>query len=366
MEGTAPEIERRQLVIYKYEAHRVQRDAPPIVIGLQNGNGHAKNGHATNGTTTKASNGRKAALTADESSMPRLPLPGVPDSIREGGHYVSLKVDFVLALPDWGSLHWTAILDVETLAVLYVRPHVDDVTGLVFDIDPVTTNGGPSPSATSAALNPVRVAEPLLGLNAPSNGTQSLAGDTVALVDSESPTDAAPTEPGGTNFDFDARTNGFSAVNAYVHCDRFFRLVDSMGFTRPSYFGGTSFPSSIDHRGSMNTGNGIEINAHCVGTTGGAGIARTTFALADTGDTASPDRHRRRLPRRAARAGRARRALQPRQLGQLRLRAQRGRQHRRDHERSRFAGARPVRHVPVGQHRPAPRPPAERRLGMGG
>jgi hypothetical protein len=283
VEGKAPEIERRQLVIYKYEAHRVQRDAPPVVIGLQNGNGHAKNGH-----TKKASNGQKVALTADESSMPRLPLPGVPDSIKEGEHYVSLKVDFVLALPDWGSLHWTAILDVETLTVLYVRPHVDDVTGLVFDIDPVTTNGGPSPSATSAALNPVRVAEPLLGLNAPSNGTQSLAGDTVSLVDSESPTDVAPTEPGGTNFDFDARTNGFSAVNAYVHCDRFFRLVDGMGFTRPSYFGGTSFPASVDHRGSIGTGSGIEVNAHCVGTTGGAGIARTTFALADTGDTGHP------------------------------------------------------------------------------
>ena len=52
-------------------------------------------------------------------------------------------------------------------------------TGLVFDIDPVTTNGGPLPSANSAALNPVRVAETLLGLTAPTAGTQTLTGDTV-------------------------------------------------------------------------------------------------------------------------------------------------------------------------------------------
>ena len=136
----------------------------------------------------------------------------------------------------------------------------------MFEVDPITTNGGPAPSGTSATLNPVRVSRPLLGLNPPVGGTQSLSGDTVSLVDSEAPTIAGPTEPGGSNFDFDARTNEFSAVNAYVHCDRFFRLVDSMGFSRATYFGGTTFPSSVDHRGRMNTTDGIEVNAHCVGT----------------------------------------------------------------------------------------------------
>jgi hypothetical protein len=58
---------------------------------------------------------------------------------------------------------------------------VDDVSGLVFDIEPITTSGGPAPSATSAALNPVRVAELLLGLVAPVNGVQSLTGDNVTL-----------------------------------------------------------------------------------------------------------------------------------------------------------------------------------------
>lgn len=271
-----PEIERRELVVYQYDPERVQRDGPPsVVIGV------APDGEA-------ATEAEAAANRTDERSLPWLPLPPVPDAIVDGDHYVSIKVDFMLGLEAWGELHWTAILDVDSLAVLYLRPHVDDITGLVFDIDPMTTNGGPAATSSSALLNPIRVAEALLGLNAPSNGTQSLKGDTVTLVDSEAPTVAAPTEPTGSNFDFDARTNDFSAVNAYVHCDRFFRLVDSMGLTRSSYFSGTSFPTSIDQRGSVFTTDGVEVNAHCVGTTGGSGIARTTFALASTADSAHP------------------------------------------------------------------------------
>lgn len=271
-------IHQRQLVIYQYDPDRVQRDAPSPIIVERAGNGRSGKPGAT-----------QAAQPPLESSMPWLPLPSVPPTIEAGHHYVCVKVDFALTLPQWGALQWTAILDVENLSVLYLRPHVDDVTGLVFDIDPITTSGGPLPSAGSAALNPVRVPETLLGLNAPSGGTQSLTGDTVALSDAESPTVAAPTEPGGTNFDFDARTDNFSAVNAYVHCDRFFRLVDSMGFSRASYFGGTTFPTTVDHRGSMNNPpTGIEVNAHCLGTAGGKGILQTTFALADTGDTTHP------------------------------------------------------------------------------
>ena len=262
-------IEGRQLVVYRYEPDQVQRDPAPVAIGIAGPHGSTGLG----------------------GSLPRLPLTPVPDAIRPGQHYVCVKVDFALTLPGWGELHWTAILDVATLAPLYLRPFVDDVTGLVFDVDPITTNGGPAASGTSAQLNPVRVAETLQGLAAPVGGTQSLVGDTVSLVDSELPTIAAPTEPGGTNFDFDARTDSFSAVNAYVHSDRFFRLTDSMGLTRSVFYPGTTFPTSVDQRGlgSLPTDpQGLDINAHCLGNAGGNGIGRTTFALADLGDTTNP------------------------------------------------------------------------------
>jgi zinc metalloprotease ZmpB len=279
-------IERRELIVYQYDKDKVQRDGLGTVTGEPRTNGSSGNGR----TTTKKMQTKTGAEIRQpvEASLPWLALPPIAGSFVDGEHYVCVKVDFGLRTPDWGDLQWTAILDIDTLTTLYLRPHVDDVTGLVFEIDPVTTNGGPLPNANNTSLNPLRVSRTLLGLNAPTGGTQALAGDTVSLIDSEAPTVAAGTEPSGTNFDFDSRTNDFSAVNAYVHCDRFFRLVDSMGFTRAGYFPGTTFPSSVDHRGSMGTSTGIEVNAHCLGTTGGAGILRTTFALADTGDTTHP------------------------------------------------------------------------------
>jgi hypothetical protein len=216
-----------------------------------------------------------------------LPLPPVAEGIADGRHYVSAEVNFALTPRGQDVLHWVAIVEAETLSVLYLRAFVDDVNGQVFLDDPITTNGGPGPGATTASLNLVRTSVLLQGLTVSS--PQALTGANVQLVDAESPAVASPTEPGGMDFNFNSRTNNFAAVNAYYHCDRFFRLVQGMGFNLGTYFGGaTAFPNPVDHRGSILTTTGVEVNAHCVGTSGGAGIARTTFALADLGDTANP------------------------------------------------------------------------------
>jgi zinc metalloprotease ZmpB len=220
---------------------------------------------------------------------PTLPLPELPPSIVEGGHYVAAMVHFALATPQYPTLNWRAIIDVTTGAVLHLQAFVDNVNGLVFVADPISTApSGPPPSATNAALNAKRTSVVLQGLNAPVNNVQALRGSLATVSDVELPTIAPPTEPSGTDFDFDARTNNFAAVNAYNNVDRFFRLVQGMGFSLASYFGVTPFPSVTDHRGAINTVDGIEINAHCLGTAGGAGILQTTFALADLGDTAHP------------------------------------------------------------------------------
>ena len=258
-------IEGRRLVIYRYDAEARVPAGPP-------GRGEAA----------------RKKQRGFPPEAPTLPLPPVPAAVRAGRHYVCAKIDFALSGRPHGLLHWVAIIEAESLAVLYLRAFTDNVNALVFDVDPVTTNGGPLPTSNAAGLNPVRVSVPLAGLAAPVANTQSLTGDNVLLSDVETPTVAAPTEPTGTDFNFDSRTDNFAAANAYYHCDRFFRLLDGMGFTQAGYFGGTTFPSAVDHRGSISTTDGIEINAHCVGTGGGGGIARTTFALADTGDTANP------------------------------------------------------------------------------
>src|SRR5919197_746641 len=218
---------------------------------------------------------------------PTLPLPPLPASIEEDGHYVSAVVHFEMGTSRFPTLNWRAIIDVATGAVLHLRPFVDDVNALVFEEDPITTApSGPPPSATSALLNPKRVKVPLMDLNPPSNGTQMLQGSIVQVSDVESPAVAPPTEPTGVDFDFDARTNDFAATNAYYHCDRFFRLVQGMGFNLASYFGPTPFPSAVDHRGFG--GTGTVVNAHCLGLPGGTGISLTSFALADLGDLAHP------------------------------------------------------------------------------
>jgi hypothetical protein len=260
-------IEGRSLVIYRYES---ARRAPPVP------------------SSPSIESGSQGHQHASVSEVPTMPLPPAAENIREGHHYVCAKIDFALSGRLYRVLHWTALIEVDSLSVLYLIPYTSGVNGMVFEIDPVTTNGGPAPSGTNATLNPVRVSDVLPGLTPPVAGTQSLVGDNVQLSDVEAPVVAAPTEPTGTDFNFNARTDNFAAVNAYYHCDKFFRLLDGMGFTRAGYFAGSTFPSPVDHRGSINVATGIEINAHCLGTAGGGGILQTTFALADLGDLVNP------------------------------------------------------------------------------
>jgi zinc metalloprotease ZmpB len=259
-------IESRKLVVYQYAAtQRIFPRPAPIPIGVRGGGG----------------------LIGDEGP-PILPLPPVPPGVEESNHYVCEAIYFALPVGNYRELHWVALVAAEPLSVLYLRAFTDAVTGLVFVRDPMTSNGGPLPNATSAALNAVRTSVTLPDLNGPVAGTQSLAGTYVVLQDIEPPPVAPPTEPANSSFDFDARTDNFSAVNAYYHCDAFFQLVQSLGFDVPTYFGGTTFPMPADHRGSISTTDGAEVNAHCVGTAGGTGISYTSFMLADTGDTANP------------------------------------------------------------------------------
>ena len=210
------------------------------------------------------------------------PLPPVPKRIEEGGHYVVSAITFALGVPLVPDLRWVALVEAETRAVLRLRPMVDSVDGLVFVQDPVTTAGGPLPTASDTALNPLRSAVLLRGLNPPGGGTFALTGDIIALKDVEPPPVAPPNEAPGTDFDFDARTNDFAAVNAYYHTDRFFRLVRELGFDLHTYCSGTVFPTTVDHRGM-----GTTVNAHCVGN-GAFGILRTAFALADLSNLVQP------------------------------------------------------------------------------
>ncbi|MBA2952589.1 hypothetical protein GON03_21445 [Nocardioides sp. MAH-18] len=213
------------------------------------------------------------------------PVPPVTD-VADGSFRLAREIVFRIVSPPRGVVTWMALLDVATGALLWLRPFVADVNGLVFAADPGDLSPAVGPNGTSAQLNVLRSSVPLQGLTAPSGGAeQALSGSFVNVSDFELADADPPTEAVGTNFDYDARSNDFAAVNAYVHNDWFFRLVDGMGFT--GYFGGTSFPVPVDHRGRFGSTDGIEINASCSGT-GTGGIANVDYELAHLGDTTHP------------------------------------------------------------------------------
>src|SRR5262249_34637191 len=119
---------------------------------------------------------------------PVLPLSTVGAAIAEGRHYVCAKVNFALAPQGRPVIHWVAIIEAETLSVLYLRAFVADVNGMVFRHDPMTTNGGPLPNASSASLNPVRTSVLLHGLVAPVANSHALTGNHIQVSDVELPT----------------------------------------------------------------------------------------------------------------------------------------------------------------------------------
>jgi len=253
-------IERRKLFVYRYQARQRVREGEDLLTG----------------------HGEQHEMALHSHHYPNPPLPEPPGAIEEGRHYVVTAVYFALGVRGIPNLRWVALVEAETLAVLMLRAFVASVDGLVFPHDPITLAGGPATNAGNAALNPLRSAVLLKKLDPPSGGNYALAGDIVQLKDVEAPPVAAPLEPVGTDFDFNARSDNFAAVNAYYHADGFFRLVEDFGFDLNVYFGGTLFPTVVDHRGM-----GITINAHCLGN-GAFGILQTTFALADLTNLAQP------------------------------------------------------------------------------
>lgn len=225
---------------------------------------------------------------ADTHDQPALSLPPVDPSIQDGDWRLVSEVTFSLTTPEYGPLNWLALVDVETDSVLYLEPLVGALNGLVFHRDPITSTGNSAnnPSRNNSVLNPLRTSVPLPNLNAPVNGVQSLRGRFAAVTDVNLPSIAPPTQPANTEFNYDARTNDFAAVNAYYHTDRFFALVESLGFPIATYFNNTTFPVRVDHRDNLDLPNDT-INAWCVGN-GMGGIGYAGYALNDLSDTANP------------------------------------------------------------------------------
>lgn len=214
---------------------------------------------------------------------PALPLPRVPEEIREGVHYRVTEVLFTLELPGRGELNWRALVEVGSGAVLYLRAFVSCVSGMVFIRDPYSTTGDSSitPRSRGRVLDPLRTRVQLPGIRLPASplAKVTLAGEFVQLFGFGAPPIPPPEVDLPGDFSFPVRTDDFSAVNAYFHCDGMFRLMQEMGFNVRACFDGTSFPVFVDHRGLGET-----TFAETRGNIRGDGVEMFRFALAKVGE----------------------------------------------------------------------------------
>lgn len=210
--------------------------------------------------------------------LPQLKIPDVNAAIKEGKYYSCTEVLFSTVVP-WGKLNWRAILDNENLSVLYLRVLTDNLGGYVFSDDPTATTGDPAilPTSALAVLNSVREPKAIPGLVPPSP-LYSLTGNYVTLAELTLPANTYPTS--ANNFNYNVTSEEFAAVNAYVHNDNLFRLVEEMGFDMGVYFDGTTFPVPVDHHGSFNC-----VNACAPGNTAGDGSGGFHYGLVQSGTT---------------------------------------------------------------------------------
>ncbi|MCB0587430.1 MAG: hypothetical protein KDD06_19200, partial [Phaeodactylibacter sp.] len=211
---------------------------------------------------------------------PTLPLPAVNRKIKAGAYYIVYEVHFTLPVSGEEDYNWRAFIEPTTGSVLYLRALVDNATGYVYTIDPLTKTADTTilPGSSNAVLNPLRDLVTLDGVDAPGD---ELEGEFVQVVDVSSPSPAIPTEATG-NFLYNVRTDDFSAVNAYYHCDRLFRMMQDMGFNLNTYFDGTTFPVRVDHRATIN-GSSTDPNAQAPGNGLGNGSDGFRFTLAQSG-----------------------------------------------------------------------------------
>lgn len=209
-------------------------------------------------------------------------LPAVDPKIKDGAYYMVGEITFELALGSDRHV-WRMLVELATNSVLYLRPLSAFVNGYVYESDPITKSGTTTPvaSSTNATLNPHRDDVSLQNLDGPVGGVQSLVGTFAEVTQVEGPNIAPPTQPTGTDFDYDARTNHFASVSGYFHTDRIFRTMQDLGFNVSSYMSNTVFPIPVDIRCFD------VVNAHCVGD-GMGGIGHAGYGIMDTSIAGDP------------------------------------------------------------------------------
>ena len=271
---------RGRFWIYRYSAaRRLPRDArrndpaPGTQPGVQTG--------AEQDTAAPRGKAKGAGEVHDHVPLP-FEVPPVADSIQDGAWYMVAEITFEVRHES--ELHvWRALFELETNSILLIEPLVGNVNGMIYENDPITKTGTTTPASgsTDAVLNAHRDDVLLHNLDAPSGGAQHLSGAFAEVTQMEGPEIAPPTRPGGSDFDYDVRTNHFASVSGYFHVDRIFRTMDDLGFDVASYMSNTVFPIPVDIRCED------KVMAHCIGN-GMGGIGHAGYGVMDTSIAGDP------------------------------------------------------------------------------
>jgi zinc metalloprotease ZmpB len=227
-------------------------------------------------------------ISAEEQEIPIPTLRPVSEEIEAGQSYLVAEIILTYNLAEFQGLVWLVLVELETGSILYIECMTCGINGLVFRRDPIVKTGDLTITSDDAngALNAHRDDLLLTNLDGPVAGAQHLRGtyvDIEELLDPHADPDVdSPTELSGTDFDYDARTNNFGAVNAYYHQTELFRIIEDLGFPIAIYFDGTTFPIPVDHRALGNV-----INAHWA-PNGTGGTGHMCYGLCDTTNTVEP------------------------------------------------------------------------------
>lgn len=199
---------------------------------------------------------------ADLKPLKEIPSKLKPVNLAENKYYIVKEVLFSYTLEGIGLLNWRCFIELETGNILYLTPFTSSVTGLVFEYDPITQGANVDVNDSDSTLNQHRTAVTLQRLENPGSGNQELRGDSnngyAFIIDPtdhpndplhSSPAENPPNEPSSNNFNYNAPTADFAAVNAYFYVDRFIALIVDLGIQISDQFPNTSIPLHIDHRG---------------------------------------------------------------------------------------------------------------------
>ncbi|KAJ5358312.1 uncharacterized protein N7496_010725 [Penicillium cataractarum] len=148
-------------------------------------------------------------------------------------------------------------------------------TPQVFARDPATKLGHKAPTTSGDIADLNLLGDKVFLSDIIPTTPQKLNGRYAEIKDFDLPISLPPTTASG-GFNDSVETDNFTAVSAYYHITKLFRLLAELGFPVKTFFINTQFPFPVDHRGFNDM-----VSAQAPGNSTGNGCGGFIFGRAD-------------------------------------------------------------------------------------